>query len=197
MTTRFTHHALAIVSEALIHDANSYVRKNVALDLAHVPGHRELEVPLEVAAQDDDIEVKWAATYAIRIRRQKRFPCFRHCPYGAGECTQSVRRYPRYHRTVKVADLQEKLESAGNSSDLCSLDGGLWGDRFCIERAGERQWWVYHSERGQRLDETDFTTEDEACEHLWALLTSGRMARYRTDYPIPTDPDESESRGPV
>jgi hypothetical protein len=60
--------ALAIVSEALIHDASSYVRKNVALDLAHVPGHRELEEPIRAAARDDDIEVRWAATYATRIR---------------------------------------------------------------------------------------------------------------------------------
>ncbi len=62
------HNALAIVSEALIHDASSYIRKNVALDLAHVPGHHEFDQPLETATREDDLQVKWAATYAIRIR---------------------------------------------------------------------------------------------------------------------------------
>jgi hypothetical protein len=95
---------------------------------------------------------------------------------------------------VNVSDLQQRLDSAGIPSDLYSLDGGLWGDRLCIERSGEHLWWVYHSERGQRYDETVFRTEDEACERLWTLLTSGRMARYRTDHPIE---DEPGARGPA
>jgi hypothetical protein len=95
---------------------------------------------------------------------------------------------------VNVADLQERLDGTGVPSDLYSFDGALWSDRFCIERVGEHLWWVYHSERGKRYDETVFTTEDEACERLRALLTSGRMARYRTDHPIP---DERETRGPA
>ena len=90
---------------------------------------------------------------------------------------------------MNVADLQERLNSAGIPNDLYSLDGGLWGDRVCIERTGDHLWRVYHSERGQRYNETVFTTEDEACDRLWMLLTSGRMARYRTDHPIPDEPD--------
>ena len=45
-------------------------------------------------------------------------------------------------------------------------------------------WYVYHSERGPRDDETAlvaFVTEDEACDRLYTLLTSGRMKRYTTE----------------
>ncbi len=80
------------------------------------------------------------------------------------------------------AALAERLELEGVPEDLYSLDGGLWGDRLCLEERGSL-WYVYHSERGQRYEETLFVSEDEACDRLYALLTSGRMSRYTTEGP--------------
>jgi len=59
--------------------------------------------------------------------------------------------------------------------------GASGGDRLCIEN--------------QRYDEAVFTTEDEECRQLLTLLSSGRMARYRTDHPVPNEPPEM--RGPT
>jgi hypothetical protein len=73
---------------------------------------------------------------------------------------------------VNVSELRDELGQAGIPANLYSLDGGLWGDRLCIENQGP-SWIVYHSERGQRHDEVVFTTEDEACRRLGALLDIG------------------------
>jgi len=78
--------------------------------------------------------------------------------------------------------LAERLRLEGVPEDLYSLDGGLWGDRFCIEQRGS-VWYVYHSERGERYDETLFVSEDEACDRLYDILTEGRMRRYTTERP--------------
>ena len=91
-------------------------------------------------------------------------------------------------KSVNISELKADLDQAGVPANLYSLDGGLWGDRLCV--ANEAPLWiVYHSERGQRYEEVVFTTEDEACRQLWTLLTSGRMARFRTDHPAPDEPD--------
>ena len=73
-----------------------------------------------------------------------------------------------------------RLQTEGVPENLYSLDGGQWGDRYCLEQRGV-VWYVYESERGQAYDEELFMTEDEACERLYQLLTSGRMRRYITE----------------
>jgi len=82
-------------------------------------------------------------------------------------------------RAMNLSELRDRLEQVGVPDDLYSLDGGLWGDRICIEKRGT-SWLVYHSERGQRFDEATFGSESEACDRLYELLTAGRMSRYQS-----------------
>jgi hypothetical protein len=77
------------------------------------------------------------------------------------------------------ATCTRSMADSGATGTALSKPGSICGG--CITRSG-----------GQRYGETLFMTEDEACERLWVLLTSGRMVRYRIDHPIS---DEPETRG--
>ena len=81
---------------------------------------------------------------------------------------------------MKRQTLADRLKTEGVPEDLYSLDGGQWGDRYCLEQRGSL-WYVYHSERGQAYDDMPFVTEEEACDRLYDLLTSGRMGRYTSE----------------
>lgn len=70
---------------------------------------------------------------------------------------------------MTLVELASLLERVGIRPDAYSLEGGLPDDRYCIERRGST-WYVYYAERGNRNAERLFTTEEEACEYLYALL---------------------------
>lgn len=75
---------------------------------------------------------------------------------------------------MTVNELQKKLDKIGVSQDLYSIMvGGLPNERLCIVK--EEKWQVYYSERGKRVGQKFFETEEEACEYFF-----GKLKRYST-----------------
>ena len=50
-----------------------------------------------------------------------------------------------------------------------SFRGMAAGDCYVIEH-DSNEWKVYYSERGNRYDEKSYTSEDEACRSMFALV---------------------------
>ena len=68
-----------------------------------------------------------------------------------------------------VNELKNKLDEIGVSQDLYSImTGGLPNERLCIVQ-GE-MWQVYYSERGKKVGQKFFKTEEEACEYFYEKL---------------------------
>ena len=75
---------------------------------------------------------------------------------------------------MTVDELKNKLDEIGVSQDLYSIMvGGLPNEKLCIVK--DEMWQVYYSERGKRIGEKVFETEEEACEYFF-----GKMERYST-----------------
>jgi hypothetical protein len=74
--------------------------------------------------------------------------------------------------------LRAATEREGIRADSFSLDGGLPLERYVLTVA-EGGWIVYYSERGERVGEQIFDTEDEACSHLYLLLLGDPSSRAR------------------
>jgi hypothetical protein len=60
--------------------------------------------------------------------------------------------------------------------DAYSFEGGFPSERYVldVEPGG---WVVYYSERGERVGESHFETEDEACSELLMRLLKDRSTR--------------------
>lgn len=73
-------------------------------------------------------------------------------------------------------DLVAAAERLGIGASSYSLDGGMPPERsvLALETGG---WSVYYSERGRRVDEVRFDTEDEACDELLLRLTQDPTTR--------------------
>ena len=81
-------------------------------------------------------------------------------------------------RVLNIDRLQEELESRNIPTSRYFLGKRLvvngevvvkYGDtedRTVIEQSEEDKWHVYFSERGNRLDERTFTSENEACYNM-------------------------------
>lgn len=75
---------------------------------------------------------------------------------------------------MTVNELKNKLNEIGVSQDSYSIMiGGLPDERLCIVK--EDMWKVYYSERGHRVGQKVFETEEEACEDFYE-----KMRRYST-----------------
>jgi hypothetical protein len=74
-------------------------------------------------------------------------------------------------------ELQRILNSEGFDSRRYSLRGGLPDERYCIDRLASGRWSVYGSERGEKVAERLFASEDEACHYLLTLLRRDPSAR--------------------
>lgn len=73
---------------------------------------------------------------------------------------------------MKVNELKSKLDEIGVSRDLYSIMvGGLPNERLCIVK--DEMWQVYYSERGNKVGQKVFETEEEACEYFYR-----KMKRY-------------------
>jgi hypothetical protein len=77
---------------------------------------------------------------------------------------------------VNRSDLLAAADREGIRRGCYSLDGGLPAERYVlsIEQGG---WSVYYSERGDRVSELRFDTEDEACSELFDRLVSDPTTR--------------------
>ena len=65
--------------------------------------------------------------------------------------------------------LRTILDREGVDREYYELEGGLPSDKYCMEARG-LSWAVYYSERGQRVEERAFLSEDDACRRLLELL---------------------------
>ena len=75
---------------------------------------------------------------------------------------------------MTINELKNKLDEIGVSQDLYSIMiGGLPNERLCIVK--EEMWQVYYSERGRKVGQKVFETEEEACEYFYE-----KMKRYST-----------------
>lgn len=74
------------------------------------------------------------------------------------------------------ADLRRLAAAEGIRDSAYSLDGGLPPEKYvlAIEDGG---WSVYYSERGSRVGERLFETEDEACSDLLLRLVEDPTTR--------------------
>lgn len=75
---------------------------------------------------------------------------------------------------MTVDELKSKLDEMGVSQDLYSIMiGGLPNERLCIVK--DEKWQVYYSERGKKVGQKFFETEEEACDYFLE-----KMKRYST-----------------
>lgn len=73
-------------------------------------------------------------------------------------------------------ELSEAAAREGIRPSTFSVEGGLPPDKYVLslEPGG---WSVYYSERGKRIGEARFDTEDEACSELLLRLTRDPTTR--------------------
>jgi hypothetical protein len=82
-------------------------------------------------------------------------------------------------------DLVVELDRLGIDRMAYSLDGGLPGEKYCLEDR-RSEWAVYYSERGLRTGERIFATEDAAARYLLGLLRHDPTARVERNGPLVT-----------
>lgn len=76
------------------------------------------------------------------------------------------------------ASLRELLDRENVDPDAYSFEGGTPDDTYVVEQTAGN-WAVYYCERGLRIGERIFASEDEACRHLLDLLLRDRTTRRR------------------
>lgn len=70
---------------------------------------------------------------------------------------------------MKLNDLKHALEKANISANTYSLEGGHPFEQYCIEE-NYGKWSIYYSEKGVKVNEKLFYSEDEACHYFYKLL---------------------------
>lgn len=74
-------------------------------------------------------------------------------------------------------ELKKILDQEGFNPQRYSLQGGLPDERYCLDQLADGRWSVYGSERGKKVAERVFETEDEASEYLLYLLRRDPSAK--------------------
>jgi hypothetical protein len=72
--------------------------------------------------------------------------------------------------------LKRRLEEEGVSPSSYDLRGGLPSEAYCLEECSNA-WAVYYSERGSRVRERLFGTEDAACAYLLETILADPTTR--------------------
>ena len=72
---------------------------------------------------------------------------------------------------MTISKLKEKIAVSNLPNDICFFmkHEGFPNEAFCFVEK-DNKYEVYYSERGCKRGLAEFTTEDEACEHLAMLL---------------------------
>lgn len=75
---------------------------------------------------------------------------------------------------MKKEELRTLLKKMGVPAYNYNLDGkGRNDERLCLECNGN-EWEIYYSERGVKTTRWKFASEEEACQHLYAMLIGNR-----------------------
>lgn len=77
---------------------------------------------------------------------------------------------------MKIAELKQILEKEKYNPHSYSLNGIKPYECYCLEES-YGTFYVFYYERGNRLDERAFKSEDEACEYLYDLLKNDETTR--------------------
>jgi hypothetical protein len=67
-------------------------------------------------------------------------------------------------------ELKKTLEAEGIIQSAYTLDGRLPGDKYVLSDEGHGKWAIYYSERGLRVGEKIFSSENEACIYFLKKL---------------------------
>lgn len=78
---------------------------------------------------------------------------------------------------MKIAGLRTRLIRNHVPSNAYSLIGGLPNEAYCIVQEADGRWSTYYSERGLRTSLKTFETEDEACDHFYAIVSREVMGQ--------------------
>ncbi|NYF11408.1 hypothetical protein HDC94_002564 [Leifsonia sp. AK011] len=70
-------------------------------------------------------------------------------------------------------DLASYLQQKGVPADSYSLEGGNPSEAMVLDHSRSGLWYVYYSERGNRVSERVFAREEDACEYFLELLRRG------------------------
>jgi hypothetical protein len=84
---------------------------------------------------------------------------------------------PLYFARMNREELLAAARREGIRDSAYALDGGPPGETYVLAIM-EGGWTVYYSERGKRVDETFFDTEDEACSFMLLKLVSDPTTRH-------------------
>lgn len=78
---------------------------------------------------------------------------------------------------MNVCALKDALESANIDERFVSLDGSARDESLVLEHDPVMGWRVYFSERGQRIRERTFRSEDQACQYIFDTLSRDPTVR--------------------
>jgi hypothetical protein len=81
---------------------------------------------------------------------------------------------------MNATQLKEELVKEGIDTRYASLEGEIRDQSLVLERPESGGWCVYASERGQRLGEHWFITEEEACQYIFDSLSRDPLAKKRS-----------------
>jgi len=66
---------------------------------------------------------------------------------------------------MKIKHLQIELDKNKIPSEMYSVVGGLWDERYCLENINGT-WYVYYCERGKKMIIDEFENESDACVYF-------------------------------
>lgn len=77
---------------------------------------------------------------------------------------------------MDITELKKKFTEAGVRKDAYFICGEFTDEAYCFETDSDG-WYVYYSERGIKTGMKKFSTESEACDYFYKLVTSDSTTR--------------------
>ena len=77
---------------------------------------------------------------------------------------------------MNKSELKLKLDKNDVDSDAYCLTGGHPSEKYILSQDGFK-WAVYYSERGKRVEERRFDSEDEACCYILKIILEDLTTR--------------------
>lgn len=85
---------------------------------------------------------------------------------------------------MNTGDLKKQLEAHGVLESAYCLLGICGSDRYCLVHQGP-YWSVFFFERGDRMDERSFDTEESACSFFLDWVLTDESVRLRSSPAAP------------
>ena len=74
---------------------------------------------------------------------------------------------------MNKSELANYLQQKGVPEDGYSLEGGNPSEAMVLDHSRSGLWYVYYSERGNRVSERVFDREEDACQYFLEALRGG------------------------